>query len=127
MKPKILPGKFLKEMKPSLKVIAVEPEESAVISGGKMGPHLIQGMGAGFIPEVLKPALDEGLLDEVVPVHSNSALSMARMLPRKFGIAVGISAGAVFEAAVKVRNSASRSESIIISAGAVVEAAVKVL
>jgi cysteine synthase A len=96
-------GGFLKEQKPSLKVVAVEPDASPVISGGKPGPHQIQGIGAGFIPEVL----DLALVDEVFRVRNEEALDTSRTLAREEGLLVGISSGAAAFAAAKI---AGRSE-----------------
>jgi cysteine synthase A len=91
-------GQVLKPRKPSLRVIAVEPEDSPVLSGGKPGPHKIQGIGAGFIPEIL----DRSVIDEVVTVSNQSALETARALARSEGIPCGISSGAAVAAAFKV-------------------------
>jgi cysteine synthase A len=91
-------GGFLKEKNPKLKVFAVEPEESPVLSGGKPGPHRIQGIGAGFVPGVLTTTLYE----EVVKVASDEAGAMTRALARTEGLLVGISAGANVLAAQRV-------------------------
>jgi cysteine synthase A len=91
-------GQVLKPRRPSLRVIAVEPEDSPVLSGGKPGPHKIQGIGAGFIPEIL----DRSVIDEVVTVSNQSALETARALARSEGIPCGISSGAAVAAAFKV-------------------------
>jgi cysteine synthase A len=91
-------GEVLKEKIPGIKVFAVEPEESAVLSGGKPGYHDIQGIGAGFIPEVLNIAV----IDEVVRVSYASARDTARRLARLEGIFVGISSGAVAWAALQI-------------------------
>lgn len=91
-------GRLLKSRKPQLKVVAVEPVDSPVLSGGKAGPHKIQGIGAGFIPEVL----DINLIDEIVTVKSSDAFQMARRLAREEGILAGISSGAALWAAVEV-------------------------
>lgn len=88
----------LKERKPGFKVIAVEPESSPVLSGGKPGPNKIQGIGAGFVPDVLRT----GLLDEIIRVSAEDAGVMARRLAREEGILVGISSGAAAWAAVQV-------------------------
>jgi cysteine synthase A len=91
-------GEFLKQKNKDLKVIAVEPQDSPVLSGGKSGPHKIQGIGAGFVPQVL----NTGLIDEIIQVSNQDAMEMARQLAAKEGILAGISAGANVWAAVKV-------------------------
>ena len=90
-------GKALKARKPSIKMIAVEPEESPVISGGKGGPHKIQGIGAGFIPNTL----DKTLIDGIEKVNSADALAEARRVIKTEGIPVGISSGAAVVAALR--------------------------
>ena len=91
-------GQVLKPRKPSLRIIAVEPEDSAVLSGGTPGPHKIQGIGAGFVPEIL----DRAVIDEVVTVGNQTAFDTARALARYEGIPGGISSGAAVAAALEV-------------------------
>ena len=91
-------GQVLKPRKPSLRIVAVEPTDSPVLSGGQPGPHKIQGIGAGFVPEVL----DRSVIDEVVAVSNDTAFDMARQVARLEGIPVGISSGAAVAAALEV-------------------------
>jgi cysteine synthase A len=88
----------LKERRPEVLVIAVEPASSPVLSGGEPGPHKIQGIGAGFVPEVL----DRSVIDEVIAVSDDDALDTAEMSARREGLLVGISAGAAIWAALEV-------------------------
>jgi cysteine synthase len=91
-------GQVLKPRLPQLKIVAVEPTDSAVLSGGKPGPHKIQGIGGGFIPDVL----DTSLIDEIIKVTNDEAFSMARRVPKEEGILVGISSGAAIHAALQL-------------------------
>src|SRR5271155_4818153 len=91
-------GQVLKSRKPSVRMIAVEPEDSPVLSGGAPGPHKIQGIGAGFVP----PILDRSLMDEIVAVGNQTAFDTARLVARIEGIPVGISSGASVAAAIDV-------------------------
>jgi len=91
-------GAFLKERNPQLQVIAVEPAASPVLSGGRPGPHKIQGIGAGFLP----PVLDRSLLDEIVAVDDEDALETARLAARREGVLCGISCGAALYAALEI-------------------------
>jgi cysteine synthase A len=91
-------GEVLKKRKPSIRIIAVEPEDSAVLSGRSPGPHKIQGIGAGFIPEVL----NRSVIDEIVTVGNQSAFDMARAVAKFEGIPAGISSGAALAAAFEV-------------------------
>ncbi len=91
-------GQVLKPRRPGLKMVAVEPEDSPVLSGGAPGAHKIQGIGAGFVPEIL----DRELIDEVIRIGNNTAFSLAREVARLEGLAVGISSGAALAAALEL-------------------------
>lgn len=91
-------GKFLKEKNPNLKIIGVEPASSPVLTKGKSGPHKIQGIGAGFVPDTL----DRSILDEVITVENEDAFAYSRKLSHNEGILVGISSGAAFKAALEI-------------------------
>ena len=91
-------GEYLKEQKPEVKVVAVEPETSPVLSKGTAGPHKIQGIGAGFVPDTLNTSV----YDEVFPVANEDAFSAAKLLAKKEGVSVGISSGAALHAAVEL-------------------------
>ncbi len=103
-------GRVLKERKPEVKIVAVEPSGSPVLSGGRAGPHMIQGIGAGFIPDVL----DADLIDEVVGVENADAFEQARILARKDGIFAGISAGAATVGAVKIARRAENEGKLVV-------------
>ncbi len=89
-------GRYLKEHKPSLQVVAVEPADSPVLSAGHAGPHKIQGIGAGFVPAVL----DTAVYDEIIPVTTEEAFAAGRAIGKKEGVLVGISSGAALHAAI---------------------------
>ncbi len=91
-------SQVLKPRRPTLRIVAVEPEDSPVLSGGNAGPHKIQGIGAGFVPDVL----DRGVIDEVVTVGNQTAFDTARLVARIEGIPVGISSGAAVAAALEI-------------------------
>jgi len=91
-------GRFLKERDKGVKVIAVEPASSPVLSGGRPGPHKIQGIGAGFVP----PVLDRSLVDEIIPVDDEDAIGTARLVARCEGVLAGISGGAALYAALEI-------------------------
>ena len=91
-------GQVLKSRNPAVRIAAVEPEDSPVLSGGQPGPHKIQGIGAGFVP----PVLDRSVIDEVVKVGNQTAFDYARLVARLEGAPVGISSGAAIAAAVEI-------------------------
>ncbi len=91
-------GQVLKSRKPSVKIVAVEPSESPVLSGGEPGPHKIQGIGAGFVPDIL----DRTVVDEIIRIDSATAISTARLLARTEGVPGGISSGAATAAALEL-------------------------
>ncbi len=93
-------GEYLKEKNPNVKVVAVEPKTSAVLSTGVAGPHKIQGIGAGFVPDVLNTKV----YDEIIPVENEAAFETGRLIGRKEGVLVGISSGAATFAAIEIAN-----------------------
>ncbi len=102
-------GEVLKQHNPKIKVIAVEPKKSPVLSGGHAGSHKIQGIGAGFVPQVL----NLGIIDEIIQVDDDDALKTAKALARNEGIFVGVSAGAAVWAALKVAKELGRGKRVV--------------
>ena len=103
-------GQYLKEQNPAVKVVAVEPKDSPVLSEGRSGAHKIQGIGAGFVPEVL----DTAVYGEIIPVSNEDAFAAGRLVGRKEGILVGISSGAALHAAVRLAKRPENSGKTIV-------------
>lgn len=103
-------GEVLKEHNPEIKIVAVEPKSSPVLSGGQSGPHKIQGIGAGFIPKVL----NKGVIDEIIQVDDNNAFNTARRVCREEGLFIGISAGAACWAALKVAKDLGKGKRLVV-------------
>jgi len=103
-------GEYVKPKKPSFRIVAVEPSESPVLSGGQPGPHKTQGIGAGFIPEILRT----DLIDEILTVNNDDSVAMARRLAREEGLLVGISSGAAVVAAVRVAQRPENAGKLIV-------------
>ena len=104
-------GEYLKERNPAIRIAAVEPADSPVLSGGVPGPHKIQGIGAGFVPEVLNTAI----YDEVIQGGSEEAFAAGREIARREGILVGISSGAALRAAIEIaKRPQSRGKTIVV-------------
>lgn len=103
-------GEVIKARKPSFKVVAVEPDGSALLSGGEKGPHLLQGLGPGFIPQVLNTRV----YDEVIRVKNDEALDIARRMAREEGLLVGISSGAAVWAALQVASRLDNAGRLIV-------------
>jgi cysteine synthase A len=104
-------GEVLKERKPGVKIIAVEPDASPVLSGGKAGSHRIQGIGAGFIPKIL----NRSIIDEIIRVTNDDAFNTAKRLGREEGVLVGISSGAAVWAALKIAAKTENKGKIIVT------------
>ena len=104
-------AEVIKKKKPSFKAVAVEPADSPILSGGKAGPHKIQGIGAGFIPEIL----NREVIDEVVTVSNEDAFSMARRMAKEEGIPVGISSGAAVWATLEVAKRSDNSGKLLVA------------
>lgn len=103
-------GEYLKSKNPNIKIVAVEPKDSPVLSNGKAGPHKIQGIGAGFIPDILNTAI----YDEIIQVKNESAFENGRILAQKEGILVGISSGAALYAAKEIAKRPENKEKTIV-------------
>ena len=103
-------GEYLKSQNPNVRVVAAEPAASAVLSGRAPGPHKIQGIGAGFVPDVL----DRDVIDEIIPVSDDDAINTARAISRREGVLVGISSGAALHAAIEVARREENSGKTIV-------------